>query len=180
MLPSACTSTTASVVELTFDPKLTEKLDESLEQPSESQSAAEGDVVSPPAPYPQWLKIVLLIAFSIASFLDVAGISTLFSAVPVLSADLGLTGNQGVWLLSAYQLTLSSFLLLAGRMTDIYNPSISTFPQCILDLVADTFDISEHLFTIGLVGLGLFSLIAGFLRDKIGIIILRAISGICM
>jgi hypothetical protein len=35
----------------------------------------------------------------------------------------------------------------------------------------------EHLFTIGLTGLGVVSLVAGFLRNKIAIIVMRAFSG---
>jgi hypothetical protein len=131
---STCTSATASVLDLPVL-KQEDKPDDAL--PSRSENATIVDIPSssstesPSDPVPQWLKVVLLVAFSVANFLDVAGISTLFSAVPVLSEDLGLSGNQGVWLLSAYQLTFSAFLLLSGRLTDIYNPSESLDRSCL-------------------------------------------------
>jgi hypothetical protein len=127
--PSTSTSATVSVVDLSAVPKLESKLDvhqeSSLEPPTGLANAAATTTEPSPTAPPGiiCLKVVLLIAFSIANFLDVAAISSLYSAVPVLTSALGLTGNQGDWLLGAYQLTFSSFMLLSGRLTDIYNPS---------------------------------------------------------
>jgi hypothetical protein len=57
-------------------------------------------------------KFLLLIAFSIANFTDVMNTSSLFPGIPVISDDLELSTNEAVWLISAYQLTFASFLLL--------------------------------------------------------------------
>lgn len=62
----------------------------------------------------EFRKWVLLLSFSVAQFLDVTNISMLFSAIPTISAALGLSSNESVWLISAYQLTFSSFLLLVS------------------------------------------------------------------
>lgn len=76
-----------------------------------------------PCSYPRWLKTILLITFATANFLDASGVSVLFPTIPVLQKELGYTGNEAVWLLSAYSLTFASSLLLSGRMSDVYNPS---------------------------------------------------------
>jgi hypothetical protein len=57
-------------------------------------------------------KFLLLVAFSIAQFVDVMNTSSLFPGIPAISEDLHFTTSEAVWLISAYQLTFASFLLL--------------------------------------------------------------------
>jgi predicted MFS family arabinose efflux permease len=57
-------------------------------------------------------KYVLLLLFSVAQFIDVCNISSLFSAVPTIAEELHMSPSQSVWLISGYQLTFASFLLL--------------------------------------------------------------------
>ncbi|TFK61364.1 MFS general substrate transporter [Pluteus cervinus] len=102
-------------------------------------------------------KNILLLLFCVAQFLDVFSTSSLFSAIPAISNAVGLNNSQSVWLNSAYQLTFASFLLVSGRMADIYNP--------------------KYIFLAGAGPLGAFALGAGFVRNKVAIIILRALSG---
>ncbi|KAJ8581984.1 MFS general substrate transporter [Rhizopogon salebrosus TDB-379] len=104
-------------------------------------------------------KLVLLTIFCLAQFLDVVCGSALFSAIPSLSISMGMTESQSTWVISAFQLTFSSFLLISGRISDVYDPKTT--------------------FIGGLSGLGVISLCAGFVDDKIPIIILRALCGIC-
>ena len=59
-------------------------------------------------------RVTLLVFFSVAQFIDVCNISALFAAVPKISSDLTLSSSESVWLISAYQLTFSAFLLLVG------------------------------------------------------------------
>lgn len=54
---------------------------------------------------------LLLAIYCLAQFLDTFNNSALFAAIPPISADLGISNSISVWLLSAYQLTLSAFLL---------------------------------------------------------------------
>jgi MFS family permease len=49
--------------------------------------------------------------------------SALFSAIPRLKEDMGMTESDATWLISAYQLTFASFLLIAGKISDVYDPS---------------------------------------------------------
>ncbi|KZV88947.1 MFS general substrate transporter [Exidia glandulosa HHB12029] len=103
-------------------------------------------------------KYFLLALFCVAQFLDAFNISALFSAIPIMSDDLDLSTTESVWLVSAYQLTFASFLLCAGRVSDVYNP--------------------KYTFIIGAVVLGVFSIIGGFMTNKIALLVMRAFSGI--
>ncbi|KAH7886610.1 major facilitator superfamily domain-containing protein [Phlebopus sp. FC_14] len=103
-------------------------------------------------------KLVLLILFCLAQFIDAFNNSALFSAIPALGVSMHITESESVWVISAFQLTFASFLLISGRISDVYNPKTA--------------------FIGGLFALGLISVGAGFVNNKIGIIILRALSGI--
>ncbi|KAF7981588.1 hypothetical protein HWV62_32634 [Athelia sp. TMB] len=103
-------------------------------------------------------KYVLFSIFCLAQFLDAFNNSALFSAMPSLIIDLGITEGQSTWIMSAFQLTFASFLLVSGRISDVYNPKFA--------------------FIIGVGSLGVISLGAGFASDKILLIVLRAFSGI--
>ncbi|KAH7929188.1 MFS general substrate transporter [Leucogyrophana mollusca] len=102
-------------------------------------------------------KLVLLTMFCLAQFLDSFNNSALFSAIPALEVSMNMTESQSTWIMSAFQLTFASFLLISGRIADVYNPKTS--------------------FITGVSGLGLISVGAGFVKDKIVIIILRALIG---
>ncbi|KAF9242846.1 major facilitator superfamily domain-containing protein [Melanogaster broomeanus] len=103
-------------------------------------------------------KLVLLSMFCLAQLLDAFNNSALISAIPVLEESMGITESQSAWVLSAFQLTFSSFLLISGRISDVYN--------------------TKNAFIGGVSALGLLSVGAGFVTDKITIIILRAFMGI--
>ncbi|KAG0700177.1 major facilitator superfamily [Suillus ampliporus] len=103
-------------------------------------------------------RLVLLAMFSLAQFLEAFSAAALISAIPTLEASMGLTGSQSTWIISAFQLTFSSFLLISGRLSDVYNP--------------------KTVFVGGVSSLGILSLCAGFVDDKIPILILRALTGI--
>ncbi|KAI0044795.1 hypothetical protein FA95DRAFT_1496538 [Auriscalpium vulgare] len=103
-------------------------------------------------------KYSLLILFCLAQFLDTFNISALFSAIPTLQHSLNLSLAESTWLISAFNLTFASFLLVSGRISDVYNP--------------------KHAFIGGIFSLGMISLGAGFTEEKIPLIILRALCGI--
>ncbi|KAG1850045.1 major facilitator superfamily domain-containing protein [Suillus tomentosus] len=103
-------------------------------------------------------RLVLLFMFCLAQFLDAFSNSALFSAIPVLEVSMGMTESQSTWIMSASQLTFVSFLLISGRISDVYNPKTG--------------------FVGGLFSFGVISLCAGFVDDTIPLIILRALIGI--
>ncbi|KAJ3528558.1 hypothetical protein NM688_g7983 [Phlebia brevispora] len=103
-------------------------------------------------------RYLLLVIFCLAQFLDAFNNSALFSAIPSLVRDLGFTEGESTWLISAFQLTFASFLLISGRISDVYNP--------------------KYAFIFGVSVLGCICIGAGFVPDKITLIVLRALSGI--
>ncbi|KIM27007.1 hypothetical protein M408DRAFT_72095 [Serendipita vermifera MAFF 305830] len=103
-------------------------------------------------------KLALLTIFSLAEFLDVFNNSALFPAIPVISSDLRFEPPETVWIISAYQLTFAAFLLLSGRISDVYT--------------------AKPAFIAGAFILGITHLIGGFTHHKIALLVLRALGGI--
>ncbi|KAG8766136.1 hypothetical protein FRC16_007762, partial [Serendipita sp. 398] len=103
-------------------------------------------------------KIALLSMFTFAEFLDAFNNSALFPAIPIITADLGFKVSETVWIISAYQLTFAAFLLVSGRISDVYTPKPAFIAGC---------------FILGLTHLG-----GGFVRQKIALLVLRALGGI--
>lgn len=60
-------------------------------------------------------KYVLLIIFCLASFLDSFNNCSLFTAIPALVVSLGITESESTWVISAFQLTFASFLLIVSN-----------------------------------------------------------------
>jgi MFS family permease len=101
--------------------------------------------------------------------------SALYSAIPVLKEKLGFSTVEAVWLISAFSLTFASFLLLSGRMSDVFDPSACAHSrQMRLRLLTWP---PERLFVCGMAGVGLISLGAGFTNSRIPLVILRALGG---
>ena len=61
-------------------------------------------------------KFSLLALFCIAQFIDTFSISSLITAIPKISEDLGLSTAQATWLLSGFSLTFASFLLVVSLL----------------------------------------------------------------
>lgn len=57
-------------------------------------------------------KSLLLLIFCLAQFLDTFNVSSLYTALPTIAARLNMTGGESTWLISAYQLSLASCLLI--------------------------------------------------------------------
>ncbi|KAB5587840.1 MFS general substrate transporter [Ceratobasidium theobromae] len=103
-------------------------------------------------------KNALLIIFCLGQFLDVMNTSAMLPALPATSQTVGLTESDSVWLFAAYQATFASFLLISGRISDIYGP--------------------KPAFVLGSLFFGATSLGAGFLSNRVALLVLRALQGI--
>jgi MFS family permease len=57
-------------------------------------------------------KYALLAVFCIAQLIDVFNNSSVISAIPTLVTALDMTENESTWVVSAFQLTFASFLLV--------------------------------------------------------------------
>jgi hypothetical protein len=79
----------------------------------------------------KWKKLLLLFFFCISQFIEAVNLCALFTSIVDIAPELNLTDSDAVWLLSAYQLTFASFLLLSGRVADVYNPSESSIHSLI-------------------------------------------------
>ncbi|KAF8123559.1 major facilitator superfamily domain-containing protein [Boletus edulis] len=103
-------------------------------------------------------KFILLLLFCFAEFLDTFNNSALVPAIPPLEASMGITESQSAWLISAFKLTFASFLLISGRISDVYDP--------------------KKAFITGVFFMGIISFGAGFVSNRIAIIALRSLMGI--
>ncbi|KAF8599784.1 MFS general substrate transporter [Ceratobasidium sp. AG-I] len=103
-------------------------------------------------------KNVLLAIFCLGQFLDIMNTSAMLPALPATSAAVGLTESDSVWLFAAYQATFASFLLISGRISDTYGP--------------------KPAFVLGSMFFGATSLGAGFISNRIALLVLRALQGI--
>ncbi|KIM33566.1 hypothetical protein M408DRAFT_61189 [Serendipita vermifera MAFF 305830] len=103
-------------------------------------------------------KLSLLAIFTLAEFLDAFNNSALFPAIPDITRELSFESSETVWIISAYQLTFAAFLLVSGRISDVYTP--------------------KPAFIAGAFVLGLTHLIGGFTHQKIALLVLRALGGV--
>lgn len=63
-------------------------------------------------------KCALLLIFCLAMFLDSFNLSALFAAIPVLKNQFHLAENESIWVISGFQLTYASFLLIVSFQHD--------------------------------------------------------------
>ena len=79
-------------------------------------------------------------------------------ALPSIRTDLGFTETSLVWVVNAYMLTFGGFLLLGGRLGDLYG--------------------HRRLFLIGIVLFTLASLGCGLAQSQVVLIVARAVQGL--
>lgn len=70
------------------------------------------------ASIPSKRKYVLVAIICVATFLDTFSNSALFTAIPPISLQLGISNSNSVWLLSGYQLTFASLLLIVSKSSE--------------------------------------------------------------
>jgi EmrB/QacA subfamily drug resistance transporter len=93
-----------------------------------------------------------------AQFAVVVDFSIVQIALPTIRGDLGMSLADSQWIISAYGVTFAGFLLLSGRLSDIYG--------------------SKKLFLVGLVIFSLSSLSAGLANTELVLIGSRVVQGI--
>lgn len=65
-------------------------------------------------------KNLALALLCVAQFVDVLDVNVVIVALPSIQRDLGFSDEDLQWVVSAYVLLFAGFLLLAGRMADLY------------------------------------------------------------
>lgn len=103
-------------------------------------------------------RILALALLCAAQFMVVLDFSIVNIALPSMQRDLGLSTPNLQWIVSAYSLTFGGFLLLGGRMADLYG--------------------RRRLFLIGLVVFSLASLAGGLSPSGLWLIASRAVQGL--
>ncbi|HEV3375676.1 MAG TPA: MFS transporter [Thermoleophilaceae bacterium] len=100
----------------------------------------------------------LLAVLCVAQFVDVLDVNAVLVALPAIGRSLELTPGELQWVVTAYVLVFAGFLLLAGRLADLYG--------------------RRRLFMIGLLIFTLASLACGLARDPLTLIAARAVQGL--
>ncbi|KAF8948435.1 hypothetical protein BGZ47_004824 [Haplosporangium gracile] len=100
---------------------------------------------------------ILLIVASCAQLLDIISIASVTIALPSLLRDVHYEQNQLQWVVSSYALTYSAFLLVGGRMGDLFG--------------------HRRMFLTGVFWFALWTLICGFARNPIFMSISRGLQG---
>src|ERR687888_243955 len=103
------------------------------------------------------LSIVLAIV-TLAQFMVVVDFTIVQVALPSIGREFGVSVNVLQWIITAYGLTLAGFLMLSGRVGDIYG--------------------HKKLFIIGVLLFSLASLTGGLAPSEIVLIVARIVQGL--
>ena len=88
----------------------------------------------------------------------VIGICVFYILVGPVAEDLDIVFEQQTWVITAYGVTLASFVLFWGRVSDLYSP--------------------KPVFAYGFVGFGVLNLILSFVTNKYAFLVLRGLAGV--
>ncbi|KAL1410667.1 hypothetical protein Q8F55_004686 [Vanrija albida] len=101
-------------------------------------------------------KIILMLCFCLSQFIDSAGTAAAFLMTAPIASSLNIEQGNQPWILASYSLSFAATLLFAGRLADLYPPSI--------------------VYVAGFLGLGIFYLVISFVKDQYTFFVLRALS----
>jgi len=99
--------------------------------------------------------LVAIVTFTVA--MSSAGLQGLNIALPTIQNELGISETNLQWVSSAYSLTFGCFLLLSGRLADVYG--------------------RKRCFCLGISWYAVWTLVGGFLHSGPGFIVTRALAG---
>ncbi|KAF9431403.1 hypothetical protein BGZ76_000343 [Entomortierella beljakovae] len=103
------------------------------------------------------IKGLLLFLISMAAMLDIINVASITIALPSILRDVGYDANNLQWCVSAYALTYAAFLLIGGRMGDLFG--------------------HKRIFLLGTSWFAVWALICGFARNQIFMSVARALEG---
>jgi EmrB/QacA subfamily drug resistance transporter len=103
----------------------------------------------------RWLALYVLCLASLMIVLDVTIVGV---ALPSIQADLGFSDTSLAWVVNAYLLTYGGFLLLGGRLGDLYG--------------------HRRLFLIGITAFTLASLACGLANSQWSLVVARGFQGL--
>ena len=103
----------------------------------------------------RWLALYMLCVGELMIVLDTTIVNV---ALPSIRQDLGFTETSLVWVVNAYMLTYGGFLLLGGRLGDLYGP--------------------RRLFLLGTTLFTLASVVCGIATSQSLLVVARAVQGL--
>ncbi|CED82297.1 Predicted transporter (major facilitator superfamily) [Phaffia rhodozyma] len=154
VIPSPVPSLSDTVIGLNGAPEKHDKTSLPVEEPLNQQKVE----AERPMKLSQRKKWSLLAVFSLGFFVDVWSYSAFFIFTGPISESLDILFEQQTWVITSYAVTFAAFLLLWGRVSDLWS--------------------AKPVFSYGFIVLGILDLIISFLPDKYSFFVLRAISGI--
>ncbi len=101
---------------------------------------------------------IVLVLITLAQFMVVVDFTIVQVALPSIGREFGVSVNVLQWIITAYGLTLAGFLMLSGRVGDIYG--------------------HKKLFIIGVLLFSLASLIGGLAPSETVLILARVVQGL--
>ncbi|KAF9281379.1 hypothetical protein BGZ68_006669 [Mortierella alpina] len=102
-------------------------------------------------------KALLLAVISLAAMLDIINVAAITIALPSIERDVEYIPSQLQWCVSGYALVYAAFLLIGGRMGDLFGP--------------------KHMFLLGTTWFAIWAMICGFSRNAIFMSVARAFEG---
>lgn len=126
-----------------------------------TEAGEENEGASQPPPHPtlsMGRTIAIALTTTATMALSGAGSMSLSIALPLIMEDLGMAEAQLQWISSAFSLTNGCFLLLAGRVADVYG--------------------RKACFIAGVAFNAIFTLIGGFMTNAAGLVVTRALAGV--
>ncbi|KAL7628293.1 hypothetical protein AAE478_002493 [Parahypoxylon ruwenzoriense] len=128
-------------------------------QVAEGRAESDDGTGKPSLPFSKAKCIALVATVTGASFLNTLSIQSVVIILPMIGEDLGIPESRLQWVVSSYALTFGCFLLLWGRIADIYGKRLifilgSAFVAA--TMIANPFIPNEIGFNLfrGLQGLG--------------------------
>jgi EmrB/QacA subfamily drug resistance transporter len=103
-------------------------------------------------------KTLILLVLCAAMFLDSLDTSLVAVALPGIQDDLGMSTGSAQWLISGYTITYGGFLLLGGRLADLFG--------------------KRRIFLLSMVLFAIASLVGGLVSDPTLLILSRLAKGI--
>lgn len=103
-------------------------------------------------------RMIILLLLALAMFLVVLDSAIINLALPAIKSALGFDAASLQWVVTAYILTFGGFLMLGGRLADLYG--------------------RRRILVLGMSGFVLFSLLLGFVTSGPMLIALRAFQGL--
>ncbi|KAJ7582276.1 major facilitator superfamily domain-containing protein [Mycena floridula] len=116
------------------------------------------DLKTAPTELSSLRKSFILLVLCGALFFDTYNACAVIIALPSLGEDLGFSPSSLQWVVSGYTLTFAAFMLVSGRLSDIFHP--------------------KPVFVTGFLVLGVLAIPIGASVNPIMMIVLRAIQGI--